>query len=408
MFAPPWDRLWIGARLATMADASMGIVEDGALATKDRRIAWVGKGCDLPADARNSAREVIDLGGAWMTPGLVDCHTHLVFAGDRTDDFRRRLRGESYEEIARAGGGIWSTVKATRRASRQALEEGAEARARELMAWGVTTIEIKSGYGLDVETELKMLEAAAAAGRNLPVDVSPTLLAAHALPPEYSGRRRAYVEHIVNDMIPAAVRQGHATAVDVFCEGIAFSTAESRAVLEAGLAAGLHARVHADQLSDTGGGALAASLGARSADHLEHLSPKGAAAIADADVTAVLLPGAAHTLQSARRPPVDALRRAGATLALATDANPGSSPVTNVGVVLNLACILFRMTPAEALTGFTRAAAKVLGLDGDRGTLEPGKRADLAIWDVPDLAFLCYWMGESPLAGLVKDGDPVP
>ena len=253
-----------------------------------------------------------------------------------------------------------------------------------------------------------MLDVAAGLGRSLPVDVSPTLLAAHALPPEYAGRRAEYMQHVVEDMIPAAVEQGHATAVDVFCEGIAFSPAESRAVLEAGLAAGLHARLHADQLSDTGGGALAASVGARSADHLEHLSSEGVAAMAETDVAAVLLPGAAYTLGADRKPPVGALRRAGATLALATDANPGSSPITNVGMILNLACLLFGMTPAEALTGFTRAAAKVLGLEDDRGALERGKRADLAIWNVRDPAFLCYWMGPSPLAGLVKDGEPVP
>lgn len=403
-----WDRLWIGANLATMTDAAMGIVEDGALAAKDGRIAWVGRARDLPRDARTRAKHMVECDGAWMTPGLIDCHTHLVFGGDRTGDFRRRLGGESYEEIARAGGGIWSTVLATRRASSRELAESASARARELTAWGVTTIEIKSGYGLDVETELKMLDVAAGLGRSLPVDVSPTLLAAHALPPEYAGRRAEYVQHVVQDMIPAAVEQGHATAVDVFCEGIAFSPAESRTVLEAGLAAGLHARVHADQLSDTGGGALAASVEARSADHLEHLSSEGVAAMAATDVAAVLLPGAAYTLGADRKPPVGALRRAGATLALATDANPGSSPITNVGMILNLACLLFGTTPAEALTGFTRAAAKVLGLEDDRGALERGKRADLAIWNVRDVAFLCYWMGQSPLAGLVKDGEPVP
>lgn len=407
MSKPAWDRLWTGANLATMTDASMGVVEDGALAAKDGRIAWVGRARDLPRDAKTRAGAVIDCDGAWMTPGLVDCHTHLVFGGDRTGDFRRRLGGESYEEIARAGGGIWSTVLATRRASARELAESASARVRDLTAWGVTTIEIKSGYGLDVETELKMLDVAAGLGRDLPVDVSPTLLAAHALPPEFAGRRAEYVEHVVKEMIPAAAEQGHATAVDVFCEGIAFSPAESKKVLEAGLAVGLQARVHADQLSDTGGGVLAASLGARSADHLEHLSPEGVAAMAEADVAAVLLPGAAYTLDADRKPPVAGLRKAGATLALATDANPGSSPITNVGMILNLACILFRTTPAEALTGFTRAAAKALGLDGDRGTLERGKRADLAIWNVRDPAFLCYWMGQSPLAGLVKDGEPI-
>ena len=403
---PSWDRLWTDVHLATMTDPSLGIVRNGAIAARDGRIAWVGRAADLPAPPERLAAEVIPCGGAWLTPGFIDCHTHIVFGGDRTGDFRRRLRGESYAEIARAGGGIMSTVRATREASNEELTARAAARARELSAWGVTTIEVKSGYGLDFDTELRMLEVAAGLSHHVPADISPTLLAAHTLPPEYAGRRADYVRLVVNEIIPAALDQGHATAVDVFCEDIAFTPDESRAILEAGIEAGLHGRLHADQLTDLGGGALAAAVGARSADHLEYLSHGGVHAMAEADVCAVLLPGAAYTLGADRRPPVGTLRRAGVTMALATDANPGSSPITNVGMIFNLACILFGLTPEEALLGFTAAAAKVLGLDG-RGRLEPGGRADLALWRVGDPAQLCYWMGASPLESLVKDGLPV-
>ena len=402
----PWDRLWTEVNLATMTGRSLGIIADGAIASAGGRIAWVGREADLPAHRIASTPEVLRCGGAWLTPGLIDCHTHIVFGGDRTADFRRRLRGESYEEIARAGGGIMSTVRATREASNDELASAAAARAKELAAWGVTTIEVKSGYGLDLETELRMLEVAASLPGHLPVDISPTLLAAHTIPAEYRHRRSEYVRLIVDEIIPAAVGQGHATAVDAFCENIAFTPAETRTVLEAGIAAGLHGRLHADQLSDQGGGALAAAAGARSADHVEYLSPEGVEAMAGAKVSAVLLPGAAYTLVADRRPPVSALRRAGVNMALATDANPGSSPITNVGLILNLGCIQFGLTPEEALLGFTSAAAEVLALQGDRGTLEPGKRADFALWGVSDLAELCYWIGGSPLKTRVKDGVP--
>ena len=406
-----------------MGDDALGPIKDGAIAVAEGRIAWIGKASALPATASAHsleprshsesepsfplARETVRCGGAWMTPGLIDCHTHLVFGADRADEFRRRLHGESYEEIARAGGGIWSTVQATRRASVGELAAAAAARAKELMGWGVTTVEIKSGYGLDVATELKMLEAAAAVGAALPVDVSPTLLAAHAVPPEFAGRRGEYVRRVVRKIVPAALEQGIATAVDAFCEGIAFSPEETRAVLRAGIAGGLHGRLHADQLSDSGGGSLAASVGARSADHLEYLSPAGVAAMAAAGVTATLLPGAAYTLGCSRKPPVAALRRAGVPLAVATDANPGSSPITHVGMILNLACVLFGLTPEEALRGFTVAAAKTLAMEDDRGTLAPGMRADMALWNVRDLGTLCYWVGRSPLASLIKDGETV-
>ena len=402
-----WDRIWTDVHLATMTDPSLGIVRDGAIAASDDRIAWVGPVADLPAPPHRLAAEVIPCAGAWLTPGFIDCHTHIVFGGDRTGDFRRRLRGESYAEIARAGGGIMSTVRATRSASTEELTVPAAVRACELSAWGVTTIEIKSGYGLDLGTELRMLEVAAGLARHVPADISPTLLAAHAVPPEYAGRRDDYVRLVVDEIIPAALEQGHATAVDVFCEDIAFTPHESRAILESGIAAGLHGRLHADQLTDQGGGALAAAVGARSADHLEYLSHSGVHAMAEADVCAVLLPGAAYTLGADRRPPVGTLRRAGVTMALATDANPGSSPITNVGMILNLACILFGLTPEEALLGFTTAAARVLGLERDRGTLVTGARADLAVWRVADMAELCYWMGASPLKSLVKDGLPM-
>ena len=406
MSARPWDRLWTGVQLATMTDASLGIIRDGAIASVGESIAWVGREGDLPEEMRRSAAEVVSCGGAWMTPGFIDCHTHIVFGGDRSGDFRRRLRGESYARIARSGGGIMSTVRATRAASREELTRCAVARARELTDWGVTTIEVKSGYGLDLETELRMLDVAATLPRHLPADISPTLLAAHAIPHEYAGRRRAYLRLIVEEVIPAALEQGHARAIDVFCEDIAFTPAEARTVLSAGISAGLHGRLHADQLSDQGGGALAAAVGARSADHLEYLSKDGVRAMASAGVSAVLLPGAAYTLGADRGPPVNALRQAGVAMAVATDANPGSSPITNVGMILNLACIHFGLTPEEALLGFTAAAARVLGLDDDRGTLEPGKRADLALWNVGDLAQLCYWVGASPLEATVKDGEP--
>lgn len=401
-----WDRLWTGVELATMTDAGLGIVPDGAIAAAGGRIAWVGREEALPPGARGKAAEVIPCGGAWMTPGLIDCHTHIVFGGDRSNDFRRLLQGRSYAEIARAGGGIMSTVRATRRASSEELTRRAVARGRELADWGVTTIEVKSGYGLDVETELRMLEVAASLREHLRADISPTLLAAHSVPTEYAGRRGDYLRLVVEEILPAALQQGHAMSIDVFCEDIAFTPAESRLVLEAGISAGLDGRVHADQLSDLGGGALAAAVGARSADHLEYLSREGVEAMAAAGVTAVLLPGAAYTLGAERKPPVDALRRAGVAMAVATDANPGSSPITCVGMILNLACIQFGLTPEEALLGFTSAAAQVLGMHDDRGTLEPGKRADLALWDVDDLAELCYRVGTSPLKSLVKDGVP--
>ena len=401
-----WERLWTGVGLATMTDPSLGTIPDGAIATRGDRIAWVGRAQELPANPRQLADKVHRCEGVWLTPGLIDCHTHIVFGGDRTGDFRRRLRGESYAEIARAGGGIASTVRATRAATTDELVADAARRAADLSAWGVTTLEIKSGYGLELESELRMLEAAARVADHLPLDVAPTLLAAHALPPEYAGRRDEYLRLVIDEIIPEAARRRLATAVDVFCEEIAFSAPEAVRILEAGAAAGLHGRIHADQLSDCGGGQVAASVGARSADHLEFLAEEGVRAMAAGEVCAVLLPGAAYTLGADRRPPVAALRRSGVRMAVASDANPGSSPITHFGAILNMACILFGLTPEEALLGATTHAARVLALD-DRGTLQVGMRADFALWRVKELTELCYWVGSSPLASLVKDGRPV-
>jgi len=404
---PAWDRLWVDVHLATMTDPSLGIIQHGAVACVDGRIVWVGRETDLPAGYERTVAEVIRCGGAWLTPGFIDCHTHIVFGGNRLGDFRRRLQGKSYAQIAREGGGIMSTVQATRRASTEELIAGTISRTLELVAWGVTTIEVKSGYGLDLETELRMLAVAAGIANHLPVRISPTLLA-HTIPPAFAGsRRRDYVRLITNEIIPAAVEQNHATAIDVFLEDIAFSPDEARLILETGTGAGLHGRLHADQLSNGSGGELAAAVGARSADHLEYLSQEGVEAMATTDVCAVLLPGAAYTLGRPGRPPVAAPRKAGVTMAVATDANPGSSPITHLGLILNLACTRFGLTPEEALHGFTMAAATVLAMEDDLGTIETGKCADLALWNIDDPVELCYWMGMSPLQSLVKDGVPV-
>ncbi len=404
-----WDALWVDAHLATMdgGDDPWGELRDGALAVADGRIARVGARSELTADPRADGAELHEAGGAWITPGLVDCHTHLVFGGDRADEFERRLRGESYEEIARSGGGILASVRATRAADEEALFRAAAARVRELMAGGVTTVEVKSGYGLDTGTELKMLRVARRLGCELPVTVRTTLLAAHALPPAFADDRAGYLRGVVEETLPAAVDAGLADAVDAFCEEIAFSVEECRTVLEAGREAGLDARLHADQLTDGGGAALAAEVGARSADHLEHTSTAGVEAMAEAGTAAVLLPGAYHFLGGERRPPVEELRRRGVPMAVATDLNPGTSPVPSLVLALNLSCVHFGLTPAEAVAGATREAARVLGLGEDRGTLAEGRRADLALWNVEHPRELAYWAGRVPCSGVVVEGRPV-
>ncbi len=396
------DLLVVNVALATMQDgAPYGVVRDGALEVQNGRILWVGARAELPGAVRAAVE--LDGRGAWLTPGLIDCHTHLVYAGNRAREFEQRLAGATYEDIARSGGGILSTVRATREASESELARTSGARLERLLAEGVTTVEIKSGYGLDAAHELKSLRVARSLGALHGVDVRTTLLAAHALPPEYAGRPDDYVTLICDGIIPAAVREQLADAVDAYCERIAFSPAQVRRVFEAARRHGLPVKLHADQLSDIGGAALAADSGALSADHLEHASAQGVAALARARTVAVLLPGAYYFLRERQPPPVVSLRAAGVPMAVATDCNPGTSPVTSLLLMLNMACTLFGLTPEEALAGVTRNAARALGVS-DRGRLAAGTRADLALWEVADPMELAYAPGANPLVGLVRGG----
>ncbi|WP_458097695.1 imidazolonepropionase [Roseomonas sp. WA12] len=376
----------------------LGVVRDAALAAKDGRIAWVGPRAELPA---HDAPET-DCGGAWILPGLVDCHTHLVFGGDRAGEFERRLMGVSYEEIAREGGGILSTVRATRAADEEVLLAAALPRLDGLLAEGVTTIEVKSGYGLEFEAERRMLRTARALGRERVVSVATSFLGAHAVPPEFKGRQGRYAALVI-EMLSRLAEEGLVDAVDAFCERIAFTPEETAAVFAAARALGLPVKLHADQLSDLGGAALAARYGALSADHLEHASAEGLAAMAAAGTVAVLLPGATYFIREERHPDIAAMRAAGLRMAVATDMNPGSSPARSLLLMLNLACTLYRLTVEEALLGVTRHAAAALGL-ADRGVLAPGMRCDLALFRVEAPAELCYWLGGNPCAGRVVAG----
>ena len=402
-----WDRLWLGGHLATMNGAlgPFGEIRDGAVASQDGKIVWVGPEDELPGSPDTLAWEVVDLTGRWITPGLVDCHTHLVFAGDRSGEFEARLQGVTYEEIARAGGGIRTTMRATRRTSEHDLVQAASNRLRGLLAEGVTTVEVKSGYGMETDTELRMLRAARRLGKLHAVDIQTSLLGAHVLPPEFEGRRQAYIDLICREMIPRAIEEKLADAVDAFCDEIAFTPDECEMVLRAGLEGGLAVRLHADQLSDQGGASLAARLGARTADHLERVSPEGVEEMAESGTVAVLLPGAFYFLRDNCPPPVKSLREAGVPLAVATDMNPGSSPLGSILTAMNLACVLFGLTPEEALKGTTSVGAMALGLQEDRGTLEKGKVADLAIWEIGHPRELSYWVGKNPCEGVVKDGE---
>jgi len=384
------------AHLATMVPggAAYGLVENGALAIRDGEIAWLGPESALPAALSDWPQE--DLGKRLVTPALIDCHTHIVFGGNRAREFELRLEGASYEEVARAGGGILSTVTATRAASEEELVAGALPRVDTLLAEGVSTIEIKSGYGLDVETELRMLRAARRIAEIRPVRVRTSYLGAHAIPPEYSGRADAYIDETCRSALDRADAEGLVDAVDGFCEGIAFTPAQIDRLFARAAQLGLPVKLHAEQLSDLGGARLAAARGALSADHLEYLGSDGIAAMAEAGTVAVLLPGAFYTLRETRLPPVQALRDAGVPIAIATDCNPGSSPLTSLLLAMNMACTLFRMTPEEALAGATRNAARALGI-ADAGILEAGKRADLAVWDVQEPAELSYRIGFNPL-----------
>jgi imidazolonepropionase len=402
--------LWHHCTLATLqADTGQtdvaqpyGLVPDGALVVQGATLKWVGPLAELPEALRAQCSTQHDAGGALITPGLIDCHTHLVYGGDRAAEFEQRLQGVGYEEIARQGGGIASTVRATRAASAPELQASAERRLRHLLAEGVTTLEIKSGYGLALEHERKCLQVARALGTQHAVAVRTTFLGAHALPPEFAGQSDAYMDEVLR-MLPALHAEGLVDAVDAFCERIAFSPAQTARLFEAARALGLPVKLHAEQLSDSGGAQLAASFGALSCDHLEWLSEEGAAAMAQAGSVAVLLPGAFYFLRETKLPPMDLLRRHGVPMAVSTDCNPGTSPCTSLLLMLNMACTLFRLTPEEALAGVTRHAAQALGLK-DRGVLAPGLRADFVLWDVSHPAQLAYALGANPLIQTVFEG----
>ena len=377
-----------------------GLTPDAGIRIANGRIAWVG------AAAGNEARsdeERMDLGGRLVTPGLIDCHTHLVYAGNRASEWAMRLAGATYEEIARTGGGIAFTVKATRAATDHELLDSARDRLHALMAEGLTTVEIKSGYGLDLDTELRMLRVARRLGRTGNVDVIATFLGAHALPPEYGENRGEYVRLLVEEALPAVAAEGLADAVDAYCEGVAFTTDEVRTIFERARALGLPLRLHAEQFSDSGGAAMAAALGALSCDHLEYLSHRGIDAMASAGTVAVLAPGAFYYLRETQKPPVEALRAADVPMAVSTDHNPGTSPMLSLLAAMNMACVLFGLTPEEALRGATVNAARALGLT-DRGSIEPGRQADLAVWDVQSPDELSYALGNNPCYRVYKNG----
>jgi len=404
------DSLWTGVHLATMAETGpitgsmrgYGEIRDAALAVRAGRIVWLGRRADLPAELQ--ADRIIDGGGAWITPGLIDCHTHIVYAGNRSDEFEARLNGATYAEIAQRGGGIVSTVRATRSASEDELFRASVPRVQALLAEGVTTLEIKSGYGLDLATERKLLRVARRIGHELPVSVRTTFLGAHAVPPEFSGRADDYIDEVCERMLPVLVGEGLVDAVDAFCESIGFTPAQTERVFRAARALNVPVKLHAEQLSDQGGATLVARYGGASADHLEYLSQEGIAAMRNSGTVAVLLPGAFYVLRETRVPPVDALRAAGVQMAVATDCNPGTSPMTSLLLAMNMACTLFRLTPLEALAGTTAAAARALGLQADVGTLEAGKTADFVLWDVERPADLAYAIGFNPCRSVVRAG----
>lgn len=402
--ASDWDALWVNVDLATMEGSGYGEVRDGAVAVRDGRIAWLGARSALPGGRRAAVEH--DGRGHWLTPGLIDCHTHIVYAGNRSDEFEARLNGVPYEEIARRGGGILSTVRATRAADEDAMRAASLPRVASLLAEGVTTIEIKSGYGLELGTEARMLRAARAIGRSLPVRVRTTFLGAHAVPADYVGRADDYITAVCDDMLPALAREGLVDAVDAFCERIAFSPAQTARVFDVANALGLPVKLHAEQLSDQGGAALVARYGGLSADHLEWLSVAGVRAMAEAGTVAVLLPGAFYFLRETRVPPIQAMRDAGVRMAVATDCNPGTSPMPSLLAAMNMACTLFRLTPDEALAGATRHAAAALGIADEIGTLAVGKRADFSLWAIDRPADLSYALGFNPCMEVVNAGSP--
>lgn len=397
-----WDDVWINCLLASCENNGLpyGLIENAAIAVQDGKIAWLGPMANLP---ENSAH-VHDAAGQCITPGLIDCHTHLVYAGNRYHEFEMRLKGATYEEIARAGGGIRSTVKATRAASEEELLQQSLKRARALIAEGVTTLEIKSGYGLDLATELKILRVAKKIGEILPVTVSVTFLGAHTIPEEFREKADEYIDLVCHEMIPAVAREKSANAVDVFCEKIAFNLEQTKRVFEAAKKYGLGIKCHAEQLSDSGSAALAAQYHALSVDHLEFLSEKSIEAMANAGTVAVLLPGAFYFLREKQKPPIELLRKHRIPMAISTDCNPGTSPISSLLLILNMACTLFGMTPEEALLGVTHHAAKALGLEKTHGTLAAGKTADFVVWDIAHPAELAYQIGLNPCSEIVRAG----
>ena len=400
-----WDGVIVGASLATLDGPGYGAIEDGALGWKDGVLVFAGARSALPGPPETLAREVLSATGDWITPGLVDCHTHLVFAGNRAAEFEQRLQGASYEAIARAGGGILSTVRAVRAADEDALLAQSLPRAQALVADGATTLEIKSGYGLDLDNERKMLRVARRIGTMLGITVRTTYLAAHALPPEFAGRPDAYVDAVV-DWLRVLHGEGLVDAVDAFCEGIGFSPDQVRRVFDAARALGLPVKLHADQLSDLGGAGIVAAYGGLSADHIEHTGEAGVHALADANAVAVLLPGAFHVLRETRLPPLEALRAHGVPMAVATDCNPGTSPLQSLRQAMQLACIHFRLTPEEALRGATTHGARALGLH-DRGVLKVGARADFVQWRIDQPAELGYWLGGNLARGVFAGGNRI-
>jgi imidazolonepropionase len=400
------DRLWHRCRLATLSPSGpgLGLIDDGLIAARDGRIVYAGPAADAPSAL--DARERIDCAGRWITPGLIDCHTHLVYGGNRAHEFEARLMGASYEAIARAGGGIVSTVQATRQAGTDALVDAALPRLDALLAEGVTTIEIKSGYGLDLDTERRQLQAARRLGEERAVSVRTTFLGAHAVPPEMAGNKAGYIDAVCNEMLPVIAAEGLADAVDAFCEGIAFSVEQTAQLFAKAQALGLPVRLHADQLSNLHGAALAARFGARSADHLEYADEDGIAAMARAGTVAVVLPGAFYFIRERQLPPIEAMRRHGVGIALATDCNPGTSPLTSLLLAMNMGATLFRLTVDECVAAVTREAARALGLFEQTGSLDAGKHCDLAIWDIERPGELVYRMGFNPLHARVWRGDP--
>jgi imidazolonepropionase len=395
------EGVWHNAKLLPSGDPDRAI-HDGAMVVHEGCIAWIGARQELPETYADLPRH--DAGDRWITPGLVDCHTHLVFAGQRADEFAMRLQGASYEDIARRGGGILSTVRATRAASEEQLHAASAPRLEALLAEGVTVVEIKSGYGLDLASERKQLRVARRLGQDYPVSVHTTFLGAHALPPEYAGRADDYIDHIAETMLPALADEGLVDAVDVFCERIAFSVEQTERVFQAAARLGLPVKVHAEQLSNCGAARLGARYGALSADHLEHLDEEGTVALRESGTVAVLLPGAFYFLRETRLPPLELLRRHAVPVAVATDLNPGSSPTTSLLLTLSMACTLFRMTVAEALAGVTQHAAKALGQGHRHGALEAGRDADFVVWDIEAPSELAYWFGRNPCHCVVRGG----